>query len=87
MEPNEKKVLAAMARCAEVGEAAFVKRVSAGNGWRSHVVVHKERAYPLKAVWADAHDPTVSPRNFNTKDAVQGLQYLGFYCFKLLPEA
>ena len=83
-EPTKASVEAAIDKCDELGEEAFVKLVSAGNNWRSHIVISGAIAYPLKAIWAFAHDPLISPADFNTKDAVKGLQSFDYYCFKLL---
>ena len=83
-EPTMKTVLEAIDEFDTIGEDMFLKGYAAGVGPRTHIFVWNGRAYPLKAVWAAAHKPPISPRDFNTKDAVRGLQALDFDCFKLI---
>jgi hypothetical protein len=55
-----------------------------GHQPRGHYLIHEDKRYPMKAVWAAAHRPTIQTRDFKTGAARRGLMALGFT--KFLPE-
>ncbi|MEG8038092.1 hypothetical protein QP166_01545 [Sphingomonas sp. LR60] len=63
------------------GEERFLARYANGIGAKSHIMVKSGKAYPTKALWASAFDPPISPRAFQSLEAVAGLQSFGFECF------
>jgi hypothetical protein len=78
MHPNGASILESVAECEELGEDAFLEKYASGREPRTYYLVYEGKRYPLKAVWAGAHRPTIHTREFNTDEAKRGLAALGF---------
>jgi HNH endonuclease len=63
-----------------IGEVEFRKRYGGIHGPRSTFLVYDGQRYNLKALWASAHNPPIQTRSFNTREAISGVEQLGFHC-------
>ncbi|KAA5596727.1 HNH endonuclease [Blastochloris sulfoviridis] len=76
-EPNRNSVIRAINECAGDVES-FINRYASGRNPKAHYLRHEGKLYPLKAIWAAAHNPSIHTRNFKTDVAIRGLSNLGF---------
>lgn len=76
MVPTRDLVLKAMDRFKRWGEAKFYKQYSSGRRPKGHHLEYKGEHFPLKALWAAAHSPTIRTRDFQTAQAIQGFRTL-----------
>jgi hypothetical protein len=67
-----------------LGDEAFLEKYASGHQPLGHYLIHEDKHYPMKAVWAAAHRPAIQTRDFKTGAARRGLKALGFT--KFLPE-
>jgi hypothetical protein len=65
----------------DIGKTAFLERFSSGRPPKAHYIWHDEKPYPLKAIWAAAHVPTIHTRDCNTAAARKGVEKLKFETF------
>jgi hypothetical protein len=63
---------------------AFLEKYASGHQPLGHYLIHEDKRYPMKAVWAAAHRSTIHTRDFKIGAARRGLMALGFT--KFLPE-
>jgi hypothetical protein len=82
--PTQTSVLESLEECRRLGDEAFLKKYASGHQSLGHYLIHEDKRYPMKAVWAAAHRPTIYTRDFKTGAARRGLKALGFT--KFLPE-
>ena len=78
MQPTHASVLESFAECDAIGEDGFVEKYAGGRRPKSHYIIHEGKHYPLKAIWAAAHRPTIVTREFDTDKARRGFAALGF---------
>lgn len=71
-------VIAVLESFDAMGQAAFLKKYSKGFGSRTTWIKHRKREYPIKAIWAASHSPTIAPTSFSTHDAKRALKALNF---------
>jgi len=76
--PDQTSVRAPIDECREIGEHEFLHRHANDRGPQSYYVMYEGKPYPLKAIWAAAHKPPISPRFFDTNVARREMQKLGF---------
>ena len=76
--PHVISVLTKLAEYRAIGEALFLERYASGRRPKAHYLVYEGRHYPVKAVWAAAHNPPIHTRTFRTAEALAGLAGLGF---------
>lgn len=81
MHPTVQSVKKAMREFDRIGSDAFLLKYSSGFPPLAHYVRHQGKNYPLKSVWAAAHQPPIHSGNFNTGPARSGLKKLGFHDF------
>src|SRR6266404_7386515 len=81
--PTQTSVLESLEECRRLGDEAFLEKYASGHQPLGHYLIHEHKRYPLKAVWAAAHRPTIHTRNFKTGAARRGLAALGFRKFFL----
>jgi predicted restriction endonuclease len=77
MQPDRTTVLRRIRECASDADE-FFEKYSSGRTPKAHYLLHKGELYPLKAVWAAAHRPSIHTRDTHTADARRGLRALGF---------
>ncbi|QPC43881.1 hypothetical protein HW532_15005 [Kaustia mangrovi] len=84
-DPTVATVLEALAEYDESGPDKFLDRHANGGRPRKHYVLHKGKLYPLKAIWAAAHQPPIKTsrttgngNGFSPDAARRGLDKLGF---------
>jgi len=82
--PTQISVLESLEECRRLGDEAFLEKDATGHQPLGHYLIHEDKRYPMKAVWAAAHRPTIHTRDFKTGAARRGLMALGFT--KFLPE-
>ena len=82
--PTQASVLESPEECRRLGDGAFLKKYASGHQPLGHYLIHEDKHYPMKAVWAAAHRPGIQTRDFKTGAARRGLMALGFTEF--LPE-
>jgi predicted restriction endonuclease len=78
--PNKIRVLKRMREYDKIGRDAFLDHFAGRRRAKAHYILHDEKLYDLKAVWAAAHLPAVLPKTFNTRPARVALAQLGFVC-------
>ena len=76
--PDVNSVLTRLAEYRAIGEDLFLSRYASGRKPKAHYFVYEGRHYPVKAVWAAAHNPPIHTRTFRTGEALSGLAALGF---------
>src|SRR5215204_812478 len=76
--PHVISVLTKLAEYRAIGEDLFLCRYASGRRPKAHYFVYEGRHYPVKAVWAAAHDPPIHTRTFRTGAVLSGLAALGF---------
>jgi hypothetical protein len=76
--PDVNSVLTRLAEYRAIGEDLFLCRYASGRRPKAHYFVYEGRQYPVKAVWAAAHNPPIHSRTFRTGEALAGLAALGF---------
>src|SRR5262249_5723435 len=82
--PTQTSVLESLEECRRLGDGAFLTKYASEHPPLGHYLIHEDKRYPMKAVWAAAHRPTIYTRDFKTGAARRGLKALGFT--KFLPE-
>lgn len=82
MLPDEKSVLESLTECRSIGERDFVKKHGGESCPIKYRLFFEERLYPLKAVWAASHRPSIKSKTFNTDGAKRGLAAIGFSDFR-----
>jgi len=76
--PDILSVLHRLAEYRAIGDSLFLQRYASGRKPKAHYFAYEGRLYPVKAVWAAAHNPPIQTRTFRTTEALKGLQRLGF---------
>jgi hypothetical protein len=76
--PDVISILTKLAEYRTIGEALFLERYASGRRPKAHYFLYEGRYYPVKAVWAAAHKPSIHTRTFRTGEALAGLAALGF---------
>jgi hypothetical protein len=64
--PTQTSVLESLEECRSLGDEAFLAKYASGHQPLGHYLIHEDRRYPMKAVWAAAHRPTIQTRDFKT---------------------
>src|SRR5215510_13360020 len=82
--PTQTSVLESLEECRGLGDEAFLEKYASGHQPRGHYLIHEDKHYTMKAVWAAAHRPTIHTRYLKTGAVRRGLMALGFT--KFLPE-
>lgn len=77
-QPTATSVNRAMSEMQEISSAQFLAKYANGRAPRSHYLLIDGWHFPIKALWAAAHVPPVSPRSFHLRGAKAGLESLGF---------
>ena len=80
-QPTQTSVLESLEECRRLGDKAFLEKYASGHQPLGHYLIHEDKRYPMKAVWAAAHRPTIQTRDFKTGAARRGLKALGFTKF------
>ncbi|MCC6478436.1 HNH endonuclease [Sphingorhabdus sp.] len=62
----------------QMGETAFLQKYAGGRGSVTTWIVHEGNEYPIKAIWASAHQPPIAPRSFKTNDCEPQIRAMGF---------
>jgi hypothetical protein len=76
--PTPRTIEQRMREARRIGRKAFLARYANGRGSDNWYLDHEGVHYDIKALWASAHRPPVSPASFQTYDAVAGFKTLGF---------
>ena len=71
-------ILNCLAEFEQIGEQAFLEKYAAGRGSVTTWLIHDGADYPIKAIWAAAHQPPIRPRSFKTNDCVPQIRAMGF---------
>ncbi|WP_074128764.1 hypothetical protein [Bradyrhizobium sp. NAS96.2] len=79
--PSQHSILQAIEEFKRVKEGEFLKRHSSGARPRKVYLNYGGERFPLKAIWAAAHQPPVHTRIFTTNVAKAGFRKLGFRDF------
>lgn len=79
--PDQQSVLQAIEEFKRVNEMEFLKRHSSGARPRKFYLSYEGERFPLKAIWAAAHQPPIHTRAFTTNEAKAGFRKLGFMDF------
>lgn len=78
MHPTVQSVKKAMREFDRIGSDAFLLKYSSGFPPLVHYIRNQGKDYPLKSLWAAAHQPPIHSGDFNTGPARNGLKKLGF---------
>src|SRR6266702_2439762 len=70
--PTQTSVLESLEECHRLGDEAFHEKYASGHQPLGHYLIHEDKRYPMKAVWAAAHRPTIHTRDFKTGAARRG---------------
>src|SRR5260221_1770957 len=64
--PTQTSVLESLEECRRLGDEAFLEKYASGHQPLGHYLIHEDKHYPMKAVWAAAHRPAIQTRDFKT---------------------
>ena len=62
----------------QIGESAFLQKYAGGRGSVTTWIVHNGTEYPIKAIWASAHQPAIPTTSFKTNDCEPHIRAMGF---------
>ena len=76
--PTKKRILDKMSEFDSLGRESFLQKYANSRPSKEWVILRDGKTYDAKAIWAAAHNPPISPRQFHYNDAKSGMQKLGF---------
>jgi len=50
--PTQTSVLESLEECRRLGDEAFLEKYASAHQPRGHYLIHEDKRYPMKAVWA-----------------------------------
>jgi hypothetical protein len=74
MLPTKESVIRRIREYRKRGRKAFLDDYAARRGAKAHYILHDGDFYDLKAIWAAAHDPPVTPASFKHSNCSKPLR-------------
>lgn len=81
-QPTKTSIERRMREARRLGRREFLVRHANGRGSDNWYIDHDGVQYDIKALWAAAHRPAITPTSFQTYDAVVGFKRLGYQSVK-----
>jgi hypothetical protein len=75
--PTQTSVLESLEECRRLGDEAFLEKYATGHQPLGHYLIHEDKRYPMKAVWAAAHRH--SHARFQDRRSTKGVEGIGLY--------
>lgn len=76
--PTELTALDAINEFKQIEQSAFLEKYANGRGARDWFILHEDKTYDMKAIWAAAHRPPRPCSDFNTTEPRAKLPQMGF---------
>jgi hypothetical protein len=74
--PTQTSVLESLEECRRLGDEAFLEKYASGHQPLGHYLIHEDKHYPMKAVWAATDN---SDARFQDRRSPKGVEGIGLY--------